>query len=216
MRQIRLLLADDLTLVRHGIRVLMSRVEGVEIVGEAATADDAVDQAKALLPHVVLLDEDLPGESLRATRAIKDAIPQVEVIVTTDRLDYERALQAIEAGAAGYIFKDIPPDNLASAIRSVTNGRARFHREDTRRLLERVGHLTCARGRSRLTFDGLTDREIDILTQLAHGSTDREVAAELVVAEGTVKTHVRNVLRKLGARNRTQAVAHALRRRLIT
>lgn len=215
MRTIRVLIADDLALVRHGIRALLTNVEDVEVVGEVATTDDAVRFAKELQPQVVLMDQDM-ADSLQATRAIKEAVTDVEVIVMTDRLDELKALQAIEAGATGYILKDIPIGNLTAAFRSVCNGRAFFHPEITRKLIARLMHLTREqRARMRLESDGLTSRELDILIELAKGATDREIAAKLVVAEGTVKTHIRHILRKLGARNRTQAVAYALRKELI-
>jgi NarL family two-component system response regulator LiaR len=215
MKQVRVLLADDLTLIRQGIRALLSVVEDVEIVGEVASADDAVRLARETTPDVILMDQDMPGDTLEATRAIKEATPEVEIIVMTDRLDDVKALHAIEAGATGYILKDIPVANLAAALRAVCNGRAFFHPEITRKLMERLAHLTKERSRFRLESEGLTARELDVLIELAKGSTDREIAAKFVVAEGTVKTHVRHILRKLGVRNRTQAVAYVLRRGLI-
>lgn len=215
MKQVRVLLADDLTLIRQGIRALLSVVEDVEIVGEVASADDAVRLARETTPDVILMDQDMPGDTLEATRAIKEATPEVEIIVMTDRLDDVKALHAIEAGATGYILKDIPVANLAAALRAVCNGRAFFHPEITRKLMERLAHLTKERSRLRLEAEGLTARELDVLIELAKGSTDREIAAKFVVAEGTVKTHVRHILHKLGVRNRTQAVASVLRRGLI-
>ncbi len=217
MKNVRVLVADDLTLIRHGIRALLSVVEDVEIVGEVATVDEAVRLTKELVPDVLLLDQDMPdGDSLQAIRGIKEVHPDVEIIVMTDRLDDVKALQAIEAGATGYILKDIPIANLTAALRSVCNGRAFFHPEITRKLIERLMHLTREqRARMRLESEGLTTRELDILIELAKGSTDREIAANFVVAEGTVKTHIRHILRKLDARNRTQAVAYVLRKGLI-
>ncbi len=215
MKQVRVLLADDLTLIRQGIRALLSMVEDVEVVGEVASADDAVRLARETTPDVILMDQDMPGDTLEATRAIKEATPEVEIIVMTDRLDDVKALHAIEAGATGYILKDIPVANLAAALRAVCNGRAFFHPEITRKLMERLAHLAKERSRFRVESEGLTARELDVLIELAKGSTDREIAAKFVVAEGTVKTHVRHILRKLGVRNRAQAVAHVLRRGLI-
>lgn len=214
MVQIRLLLADDLALIRHGIRALLTGVEDVEIVGEVATADDAVKLTRELAPNVVLMDQEMPGDSLSATRAIKEMLPEVEIIVMTDQLDDVKALQAIEAGATGYILKDIPMANLSAALRSVCNGRAFFHPEITRKLMERLANLSRDQ-RARLGPDGLTAREMDILAELTKGSTDREIAAKFVVAEGTVKTHIHNIFRKLGVRNRTQAVVYVLRKGLI-
>ena len=215
-RQIRVLVADDLTLVRQGIRALLSEVDGVDVVGEAESADHAITLTRKLQPDVVLMDQDMPGNGLHATRLIKEAMAAVEVIIMTDRLSDGRALQAIEAGATGYVLKDIPVASLASAVRAVCNGRAFFHPEITRKLMEKLGHLTREqRDRLRLEFEGLTPRELDILFELARGSTDREIAARFVLSEGTVKTHLRHILRKLGARNRTQAVAYVLRNGLI-
>lgn len=215
-KPVKVLLADDLTLIRHGIRALLSVVEDVEIVGEVASADDAVRLVKEVNPDVVLMDQDMPGDSLQATRLIKQTLPDVEVIVMTDRLDDARALQAIEAGATGYILKDIPVANLTAALRAVCNGRAFFHPEITRKLMERLVSLTREqRSRLHLEAGGMTARELDILIELAKGSTDREIAAKFVVAEGTVKTHIRHILRKLGVKNRTQAVAYVLRKGLI-
>jgi len=215
-RVVRVLLADHLALIRHGIRALLSLVEDVEIVGEVATANELLRVAKEVEPDVILLDQDMPGDSLQATRAVKEAMPAVEIIIMTDRLDDVKALQAIEAGATGYILKDIPVANLAAALRAVCNGRAFFHPEITRKMIERLVRLTREqRSRLHLESEGLTPRELDILIELAKGSTDREIAAKFVVAEGTVKTHIRHILRKLGVRNRTQAVAYVLRRGLI-
>ncbi len=202
-------------LVRQGIRALLSAVEDLEIVGDVATANDAVLLAGKLCPHVALIDQGMI-ESLRAIRLIKETLPTVEVVVITDNLDEMKAFQAIEAGATGYVLKDIPVVNLVGALRAVCNGRAFLHPEITRKLMGRLGQLTRnQRDLLRLEFDGLTKRELDIITELSRGSTDREIAAKLVVTEGTVKTHLRHILHKLGARNRTQAVAHVLRKHLI-
>jgi len=158
----------------------------------------------------------MPGDGLAATRSIKEQLPDIEIIVMTDRLDDVKALQAIDAGATGYILKDIPAANLTAALKAVCNGRAFFHPEITRKLMERLVSLSREqRTRMRLESEGLTPRELDILMELAKGSTDREIAAKFVVAEGTVKTHIRHILRKLGARNRTQAVAYVLRKGVI-
>ncbi len=214
--KIRVVIASNLALVRQGIRVLLSGVEDIEIVGDVATIDETVRLAKELNPDVVLIDEDVVGDNPRSIRDIKQTRATLEIIVMADSLDDSRALKAVEAGAVGYVVKDIPIVNLIAALRSVHNGRAFFHPETAQKLMERLSHLT--RGqlqRLRLVSDGLTARELDIVLELAKGATDREIAAKLVLAEGTVKTHIRHILHKLGVRNRTQAVAHVLRRGLI-
>jgi DNA-binding NarL/FixJ family response regulator len=217
MHPITVLLVEDLSLMRQGIQSALREVPDVTVVGEAADGEEAVRLAEKLRPTVVLMDQDMPvRDGLEATRLIKQSLPDVEVIVMTDRLDDTKALQAIEAGATGYILKDIPGPNLVTALRSVCNGQAYFHREITRKLVSQLNHLTREeKTRRRLESEGLTLRELDILIELAKGSTDKQIAGQFVVAEGTVKTHIRHILRKLDCRNRTQAVAHVLRRGLI-
>jgi DNA-binding NarL/FixJ family response regulator len=215
-KRIRLLLADHLKLVREGLNALLSNIADIEVVGEAETADNAVSLARQLQPDLVLMDQDMPGDSLLATRLIREGMPNIEIIIMTDRLSNGRASQAIEAGATGFVVKDIPIASLASAIRAVSNGRAFFHPQINRILLERLGRSSRdQRGRLQRDLERLTPRELDILGELARGNTDREIAAKFVLAEGTVKTHIRHILKKLGARNRTQAVAHVLRKGII-
>jgi DNA-binding NarL/FixJ family response regulator len=215
-KRIRLLLADHLKLVREGLNALLSNIADIEVVGEAETADTAVSLARQLQPDLVLMDQDMPGDSLLATRLIRAGMPNIEIIIMTDRLSNGRASQAIEAGATGFVVKDIPIASLASAIRAVSNGRAFFHPQINRILLERLGRSSRdQRGRLQRDLERLTPRELDILGELARGNTDREIAAKFVLAEGTVKTHIRHILKKLGARNRTQAVAHVLRKGII-
>jgi len=215
-KKIRVVVADDLKLVREGLHALLSKIADVEVVGEGKTADDVIRLARELHPDVILMDQDMSGNSLLATRLVKEGMPQVEIIIMTDRLSDGKAFQAIEAGATGYVLKDIPLASLASAVRAVCNGRAFFHPEITRKLLARIGHLSRQeRDRLQVEFEGLTPRELDIVVELARGSTDREISAKFVLSEGTVKTHIRNILRKLGVRNRTQAVAQVLRKGLI-
>lgn len=214
--RIRILLADNLTLTRQGIKALLSAMEDMEVVGEAASVDEVVRLAQELQPDVVLMDSGMPGNSLHAVDTIKEANPRVEIIMMTDRLNDGKALQAIEVGVTGYVLKDIPITSLVAAVHSVCNGQAYFHPEITRKLMERLGRLTREqRDWLRLGFEGMTTRELGILIELAEGSTDREIAAKYMVSEGTVKTHIRNILSKLGARNRTQAVAHVLRKGVI-
>src|SRR5579864_821687 len=216
-QQVRVILAIDLVLMRQGISWVLNAFEDIKVIGEADSADEAIRVALELKPNVVLMDQELGEEDgLGATRMIKQAMPQIEVIVMTDHLDDAKALEAIEAGATGYILKDIPGANLATAVRSVCHGRAFFHPEITRKLMERLGRLARERrGAQRSESGGLTPRELDILSEVAKGRTDQEIATRFVVAEGTVKTHIRHILRKLPARNRAQAVAYVLRKGLI-
>lgn len=212
MKKIRVVLAEAQTLFRQGIRALLSDVEDVEIVGEVANIEDSALVARQTGADVVLMDQGAPN-CLQLVRSFKETLPNVEIILMTGQLDVGKALEAIEAGATGYVVKDIPIANLVSALRSVCNGRAFVHPEITRKLVERLSELK--RKHEPQGFDGLTERELHILVELAKGNSDREIATRLVVTEGTIKTHIRHILRKLKARNRTQAVAHVLRSRFI-
>ena len=217
MRRTRIVLADDMAVIRQGVRAMLTPVEDLEIVGEAADGEEAVRVARELKPDAVLMDQDMPRcDGIEATRTLKQAIPEVEVVVMTDRLDDQKALQATEAGATGYILKDIPASNLAAALRSVCSGRAFFHPEITRKLLGSLGRLVREqRTRHRDEPESLTPRQFDILVELTKGSTYGQIASKFVVTEGTIKTHIHNIFRKLGCHNRTQVVAYALRKGLI-
>ncbi len=216
MKQLRVLLVEDLGLVREGIHAILSRVEDIEIVGDASNGADAVRLAAIVEPDVVLMDQDMPEiDGPEATRLIKEALPGIEVIVMTDRLDVVKALEAIEAGATGYVLKDIPAANLLAALRSVCNGRAFFHPEITRKLMDRLGRLTREERSRQMEAEGLTPRELEILAELTKGNKDKQIAARFTVTEGTVKTHIGHILKKLGCQNRTQAVAYVLRKGLI-
>ncbi len=211
-----MLLVEDLGLVREGIRAILDQVEDIEIVAEASNGSDAVRLAAEVEPDVVLMDQDMPEvDGAEATRQIKEGLPGIEVIVMTDRLDVVKALESIEAGATGYILKDIPASNLAAALRSVCNGRAFFHPEITRKLMDRLSRLTREERSRQMESEGLTPRELEILTELTRGSKDKQMAVKFTVTEGTVKTHIGHILKKLGCQNRTQAVAYVLRKGLI-
>lgn len=217
MSRTRIILADDMAVVRQGVRAILSTVEDVEIIGEAADGDGAVRLACELKPDALLIDQDMPEcDGIEATRRLKQVMPEVEVVVMTDRLDGAKALEATEAGATGYIHKDIPAANLAGALRSVCNGGAVMHPEITRGLLHDLGRLVREqRNRKHDESEDLTPRQVDILVELTKGSTYSEIANKFVVTEGTVKTHIHNIFRKFGFHNRTQLVAYAFRKGLI-
>lgn len=216
MKRLRILLVEDLSLVREGILSILNQVQDIEVVGEASNGTEGVRLAAQLAPDVVLMDQDMPQvDGPEATRMIKEAMPAIEVIVMTDRLDVVKALEAIEAGATGYVLKDIPATNLLAALRSVCNGRAFFHPEITRKLMDRLGRLTREERSRQMEAEGLTTRELEILAELTKGSKDKQIAAKFTVTEGTVKTHIGHILKKLSCQNRTQAVAYVLRKGLI-
>lgn len=215
---VRVLVVDDMTLVRQGIQSLLRDREWVEIVGEAADAQEATELAKQVNPDVILLDQDMPGlDTPEAVLLLKQHRAQVEVIILSEAPDEERAFRALEAGASGYVLKDISADNLLRAIHGVRNGRTVMHPYITRQLIERFRVLMRERANTRdgVHLTGLTPRELEIIVEMAKGATDREIAQKACLAESTVKSHIRSILRKIGARNRTQAVAYVLRKGLM-
>jgi DNA-binding NarL/FixJ family response regulator len=216
-RVLRLLVADDLSIIRQGIRTMLDPVADLKIIGEARNCEETVRLGRELQPDVVLIDQDMPlDDCLEAIKELKEAIPHVEIIVMADRIDEAKALQAIERGAMGYILKDIPAANLASALRSVCLDKGFFHPEVMRRLADRLKMLMRQhRDLKQLESGGLTKREFEILIELTRGSTYGSIASKFVINLSTVKTHVQNIFRKLGCRNRSQVIAYVLRRGLI-
>ncbi|GAA2877099.1 response regulator transcription factor [Streptosporangium fragile] len=220
---IRVLLVDDQPLLRTGFRLILEAEPDLTVVGEAGDGKAAQDQSRALLPDVVLMDIRMPGvDGIEATRRIvREAgggahVPRVLVLTTFDLDEY--IVEALRAGASGFLLKDVPPDELVQAIRVVAAGDAIVAPSVTRRLLDRFGrHLPSAQQQSTpARLDRLTERELEVLRLIAKGMSNAEIAAELVVSETTVKTHVGNVLTKLGLRDRVQAVILAYETGLIT
>ena len=183
VKRTRVLVIDDMGVIRQGVRAMLSTVADMEIVGEAADGETAVRLSQELQPNAVLMDQDMPiCDGLEATRILKQKMPSIEVIVMTERLDDGKALQAIEAGATGYILKDIPAVNLAAALRAVCNGRAFFHPEITRKLMANLGRLIREQqARQKIESEGLTQRQVEILVELTKGSTYGEIANKFVV-----------------------------------
>ncbi|MBP2703668.1 response regulator transcription factor [Microbispora sp. RL4-1S] len=219
---IRVLLVDDQPLLRTGFRFILEAESDVTVVGEAGDGATAMDQSRALLPDVVLMDVRMPGtDGIEATRRIvREAAPNAHVpkvlVLTTFDLD-EYIVEALRAGASGFLLKDVPPDELVQAIRVVAAGDAIVAPSVTRRLLDRFAtrlppvHEQATPAR----LDRLTERELEVLRLIARGMSNAEIAAELVVSETTVKTHVGNVLTKLGLRDRVQAAVLAYETGLI-
>ena len=207
---IRVLLVDDQPLLRTGFRMILSAEPDLTIVGEAGDGASAVEAARRLEPDVVLMDIRMPGmDGIQATRAL--AGPGVEnpakvLILTTFGLD-EYVVEALRAGASGFLLKDAPPEDLVDAIRIVAAGEALLAPSVTRRLLDRVAsRLPPAQDNAIPALAELTDREMEVLKLLARGLSNAEIAEKLVVSETTVKTHVSRVLAKLDIRDRVQAV----------
>ena len=206
---IRVLLADDQALVRSGFRMILEARDDLEVVGEAVDGAQAIELARALDPDVILMDVRMPGiDGVEATRQLIDGGSRSRVLIlTTFDLD-EYVHEAIRAGASGFLLKDVQPSQLAEAVRVVASGEALLAPTVTRRLLDRFA-ASLPEGSTPPALDTLTARELEILRLVASGFSNAELAAELVVSEATVKTHVSSVLRKLGVRDRVQAVVLA-------
>jgi DNA-binding NarL/FixJ family response regulator len=210
-RPIRLLLADDQPLLRTGFRMVLGAEPDLDIVGEAGDGADAVELARRLLPDVVLMDIRMPRlDGVAATRAIVAArLPVRVLILTTFDID-EYVVGALRAGASGFLAKDVPADDLVAAIRTVAAGEAVVAPRILRRLLDRFADsLPDPNATPPRELDSLTEREREVLLQVARGLSNAEIARELRVSETTVKTHVGHVLTKLGLRDRVQAVVLA-------
>jgi DNA-binding NarL/FixJ family response regulator len=206
---IGVLLADDQELVRSGFRLILELADGIEVIGEAADGQEAVRLAKELQPDVVLMDVRMPElDGIEATRRLRQAGVEARVLVlTTFDLD-EYVYGAIRAGASGFLLKDAPREQLVNAVRTVARGEALLAPAITQRLIERfVARPPASEVAPALTE--LSARELEVLQLVARGLSNAEIAAELIVGEATVKTHVARILRKLAVRDRVQAVVFA-------
>ena len=217
---IRVLLVDDQPLLRTGFRLILSGEADLEVVGEAADGEVALAQVRALRPDVVLMDIRMPRmDGVEATRRLTQdrslpEPPKVVVLTTYDTDEY--VVEALRAGASGFLLKDVPAEDLVDAVRVVHAGDAVVAPAVTRRLLDRFAlHLPAAEAQEPSRLPSLTERENDVLRLLAKGMSNAEIAAALVVSETTVKTHVSNVLTKLDLRDRVQAVVFAYRSGLV-
>jgi DNA-binding NarL/FixJ family response regulator len=207
--KIRVLVADDQTLVRTGFRVILEAEGDIEVVAEADTGTAAIRQVQLVQPDVVLMDIRMPElDGLSATEEIRRRPnpPTIIVLTTFDQNEY--VYRALRAGAAGFLLKDSPSSRLIAAVRAAATGDSLIEPAITRRLVERFAEPVQPQGLPP-ELAALTDRELEVLRLLARGLSNAEIAAELVVAETTVKTHVARVLAKLGVRDRVQAVVIA-------
>jgi len=213
---LRVLVADDQQLIREGIASLLSIQPGITVVGMASNGRDAVEKAIALGPDVVLMDVRMPeSDCAAATAILHHELPGCQVVMLTTFDDEEYVVRALRAGAAGYLLKDLPAQELADAVRLAHAGIAQFHSSATQRLASaltrgpgqpagddtRTGHAQSGQV--------MTAREIDVLRLVACGTTNREIAARLFLSEGTVKNHISRILSRLGLRDRTQAAIYA-------
>ncbi|MCX5587642.1 response regulator [Streptomyces erythrochromogenes] len=205
--RIRVLLVDDHQVVRRGLRTFLEVQEDIEVVGEASDGDEGIARAEELRPDVILMDVKMPGtDGIEALRRLRELANPARVLVVTSFTEQRTVVPALRAGAAGYVYKDIDPDALAGAIRSVHAGHVLLQPEVAQALLSQDGQGSTA-GRP----GSLTDREREVLGLIADGRSNREIARALVLSEKTVKTHVSNILMKLDLSDRTQAALWAVR-----
>ncbi len=211
MRTIRVLLVDDQELVRDGFRMILNHEDDIEVIGEAGDGRQAVDLAKRLLPHVVLMDVRMDVmDGLEATRRIMQSGVETRVLILTTFDVDEYVYEALRAGASGFLLKDVSAAQLVDGVRVIAGGEALLAPTVTRRLLERfTPELPSVDRRLAAAIESLSPRELEILRLLASGFSNAELAAHFFVSEATVKTHLTHVFRKLGVRDRVQAVIAA-------
>jgi two-component system, NarL family, response regulator LiaR len=210
MAPIRLMIVDDHAIVRQGLRAIIRVTPGIELAGEASGGREAIELAATQRPDVILMDLVMPEiDGVAAIAAIKRAQPSVRVIALTTFSDPELVLGAVQAGADGYLLKDVDMQELAHSIRTVYNGQPYLHPEATRHLLQ-------ATARPEQPAERLTSREQEVLALVARGQTNRQIADTLKISEKTVSVHVSNLLSKLGMASRTQAALYAARIGLVS
>lgn len=205
---IRVLIADDHHVVRRGLIVFLKTQKDIEVIGEAKNGVEAVQLAKQLKPHIILMDLVMPEmDGIQATKKIKEQFPHIQVIILTSFSDKDHVLPALEVGAAGYQLKDIEPDELVNSIRKVMRGENIMHPainlqlEEKMKEEEQLPHVK----------NPLTPREQDVLAELTKGKSNKEIASSLFVTEKTVKTHISNIFTKLEVQDRTQAALYAVK-----
>ena len=212
-KPIRLLIVDDQGIVRKGVRALLAEVDGMKVVGEAGDGLEAVKQAEALQPDVILMDMVMPNmDGIEATRQIMARQPKTRILALTSFAADDKVFPAIKAGALGYLLKDSEPEDLIKAIKNIYRGEPFLHPNIARKVLEELSHPTG----SPPTPEPLTERELEVLQLVAQGLSNQEIAKRLVIGDATVRTHIGNILSKLHLANRVQAALYALRKGLST
>jgi DNA-binding NarL/FixJ family response regulator len=208
---IRVLLVDDHAVVRRGLRSFFDLLDDIDVVGEASDGNEAIAEARRLAPDVVLMDLLMPNlDGLGAIAAIKAAQPEIEIVAVTSFIEEEKVTAALEAGATGYLLKDAEADDVAAAVRAAHNGEVHLD--------PAVAGLLARRMRERRTqpkVEQLTERELEVLSLVGRGASNKQIAAALFITERTARTHVSNILGKLGLASRTQAALYAVENKLV-
>ncbi len=216
MSKIKVLLADDHDLFREGLRRMLGLGKEIEIAGEATNGSEAVRKARELLPDVVLMDIGMPQtDGIEATRQIKNDCPSVEVIVLSMYEDDEHLFRAIKAGAAGYILKNSPLDEVVRVVKAAHRGESLLNPALARRILDEFATEKNPEENAEGLYCDLTKRELEILKLLASAKTNRQIGKVLLVTEKTVKNHISNIYRKLQVNSRTEAVLKAIKSGLV-
>lgn len=212
---IKILLVDDHAVVRMGLKMLLNAHPDMEVAGEASEGNEGIQKALELRPDVIVMDLSMPHgkDGLSATSELKKQLPDVAILILTMHDDEEYLFMAIQAGASGCILKSAPHDELLSAIQSVAEGQAYLHPSATRRLMEE--YLGNVKKGAVDTYNLLSDREREVLTLIAKGFSNKEIAEQLVISVKTVETHKGNLMEKLGMRTRPELVAYALKKGLL-
>ncbi|MCL5950621.1 MAG: response regulator transcription factor [Chloroflexi bacterium] len=215
MGKIRLLIADDHTIVREGIRLMLEAQADIEVVGEASNGEEAVEMASRFQPDIILIDIAMPKlNGLEATRAIKQALPQIQVIALTMYESDEYFFQVLNAGASGYVLKKAASADLIGAIRAVYSGDVFLYPSVARRLVS--DYLTRVKtGEEKSSYDGLTQREREVLKLIAEGHTNQAIADKLVISASTVQTHRTRIMQRLNLHNRAELIQYAVRKGLL-
>ncbi|UCC67965.1 MAG: response regulator transcription factor [Armatimonadota bacterium] len=212
MAAIRLLIAEDETVVRHALARLLATEENIEVVEQADNGETALRLAREHRPDVVLMDIKMPKmDGIEATRQIKDELSDCAIVILTVHQDNENVFRAIKAGATGYVLKDAPPEQTVEAIRAAARGEGYLHASLVSRVLAEFSRISQLRAAAKEVFADLTPREMEVLELLGNGLRNREIAERLYISEKTVKNHISSILSKLQVNDRTEAALLAAR-----
>ncbi|MEW6232021.1 MAG: response regulator transcription factor [Chloroflexota bacterium] len=216
MEGISILIADDHTLFRKGVRKMLEADEDMKVVGEAGTGREALERARALMPDVILMDIKMPGlDGVEATRTLRREMPHVGIIFCTMFEDDEFVFRGLQAGGRGYILKDADPETMLRAIRAVAHGESLLSPTIAQKVLRQLAALPGEEAGRTPFYDQLTPRELEVLKLIAEGQCNKEIAAALGLSEKTVKNHIANIFAKLQVYDRTQAMLYAIRKGLV-